>query len=631
MVPATPTTSQSDDYHREILNQRPKDYPRDFFDEWISDDAFEDNNAIDAETSFKHSTMFADARSLFGDGLAAGTSDARHLEISHPWRAASCPPRKSSAASLCQPPEGNQCLIYSESSDRAAISDSELLSLEGRRPSSSTLLIHPFIPLSSSPSSTPQRPTASSSQKRLDRSPIAALTSSSHRRKNANARLDSTPQTHSRLSLRRMQSPQYCHAIPNTHPAWFREINNEFPLSPPPSARQSIYEISGSVLDFDVAQVAQQSYPNDTYDHGLSPCSSISETSGMRPTPLSSPRLHESEAKIHRASSGTLLECPASTGVQQIATPHYGHHRAPNAMQTLPPSTTSTWPSNPGTTIPIPQPGFGASSQANTTNWLSEPGASSQQLHSQSTPSYQVRPVHIASHSSRQLAGGPTYEPHDRSNGLDLLKVTSAEDLHRIAGIAHAGHDYISASSAMNLIDLPFPSHQNDTFSASSQVADLRRDRPPLASQVSDMGYTSSAPSHQNDTFSGPSPVADLQRDRSSLASQVSGMGYTSSAHSSTIVSSPIPTQRALTTRKSGRVEKPGRKKSPTTTTPTSTKSPGVVDFVNLTPDHGRKILSGVAPSGSSKTKAKREKETRERELRIIEAAKAGTLDGLLN
>jgi hypothetical protein len=55
---------------------------------------------------------------------------------------------------------------------------------------------------------------------------------------------------------------------------------------------------------------------------------------------------------------------------------------------------------------------------------------------------------------------------------------------------------------------------------------------------------------------------------------------------------------------------------------PSNASSPGLnVGFVNFTPDDSRKILTGVAPSGSSKTKARREKEAAEKRRRLSQAA----------
>lgn len=52
-----------------------------------------------------------------------------------------------------------------------------------------------------------------------------------------------------------------------------------------------------------------------------------------------------------------------------------------------------------------------------------------------------------------------------------------------------------------------------------------------------------------------------------------------------------------------------------------STAGGANVGFVNFTPDDSRKILTGVAPSGSSKTKARREKEAAEKRRKLSQAA----------
>jgi hypothetical protein len=51
------------------------------------------------------------------------------------------------------------------------------------------------------------------------------------------------------------------------------------------------------------------------------------------------------------------------------------------------------------------------------------------------------------------------------------------------------------------------------------------------------------------------------------------------------------------------------------------------VGFVNFTPDDSRKILTGVAPSGSSKTKARREKEAADRRRKLSQAAMKAVID----
>jgi hypothetical protein len=49
--------------------------------------------------------------------------------------------------------------------------------------------------------------------------------------------------------------------------------------------------------------------------------------------------------------------------------------------------------------------------------------------------------------------------------------------------------------------------------------------------------------------------------------------------------------------------------------------SAGEIGFVNFTPSDGGLLMTGVAPSGSSKTKARREREAMERRRRLSEAA----------
>ena len=60
--------------------------------------------------------------------------------------------------------------------------------------------------------------------------------------------------------------------------------------------------------------------------------------------------------------------------------------------------------------------------------------------------------------------------------------------------------------------------------------------------------------------------------------------------------------------------------------TPRAPKTPtggsGMVDFVNFTPRDASKLLNDVAPSGSSKTRARREQEQRDKRKKMSEAAK---------
>ncbi|CZS88110.1 uncharacterized protein RCO7_01078 [Rhynchosporium graminicola] len=77
---------------------------------------------------------------------------------------------------------------------------------------------------------------------------------------------------------------------------------------------------------------------------------------------------------------------------------------------------------------------------------------------------------------------------------------------------------------------------------------------------------------------------------------------------------SPSPQPAAFQVRKR-KTSKSGKQSTPRT--PTS----GPADFVNYTPSDSRKILTGVAPSGSSKTKARREKEADDKRRKLGQAA----------
>jgi len=76
---------------------------------------------------------------------------------------------------------------------------------------------------------------------------------------------------------------------------------------------------------------------------------------------------------------------------------------------------------------------------------------------------------------------------------------------------------------------------------------------------------------------------------------------------------SPSPKRYQVKKRKTPRKERNSVPRTP---------SLGVaVDFVNFTPSDSKKILNGVAPSGSSKTKARREKEAMEKRRKLSQAA----------
>lgn len=98
----------------------------------------------------------------------------------------------------------------------------------------------------------------------------------------------------------------------------------------------------------------------------------------------------------------------------------------------------------------------------------------------------------------------------------------------------------------------------------------------------------------------------------------------TPSSRSSSACPSPPPSAKPPP--KTRRRSKSSRRKSSAGTLK-SPKSAGALGFVNFTPSDSQKILTGVAPSGSSKTKARRELEAIERKRRLSMAAEKAVRD----
>lgn len=80
---------------------------------------------------------------------------------------------------------------------------------------------------------------------------------------------------------------------------------------------------------------------------------------------------------------------------------------------------------------------------------------------------------------------------------------------------------------------------------------------------------------------------------------------------------SPSPFPASKSPSRNHRRSKSGRRKC----SAGALKSPSSLDFVNFTPGDSQRILSGVAPSGSSKTKARREQEAMDRKRKLSLAA----------
>lgn len=206
------------------------------------------------------------------------------------------------------------------------------------------------------------------------------------------------------------------------------------------------------------------------------------------------------------------------------------------------------------------------------------------------------------------------------------------------------------ASSDSPAMDFPFSTCSPD-FSATKTAGWWNDDSMPMASQT----YPQARESHARTTSqSMPASMAGLgiscdttsfidmepypsNPDMHAYHSGAYLAGPTHPHHPSNMVPigtartsrspSPTPQPRFHRRRPSGQAPRGStstasrRKSSQSSHGRAPSSGQGNVGFVNFTPDDSRKILTGVAPSGSSKTKARREKEAAEKRRKLSLAA----------
>lgn len=192
-------------------------------------------------------------------------------------------------------------------------------------------------------------------------------------------------------------------------------------------------------------------------------------------------------------------------------------------------------------------------------------------------------------------------------------------------------------------LGIKYPSSEEIGVAIPYQPAELR----PSSMPQIQTGYQSAKPTHANAlssypalpppvrSFPGPdsSPFTTPRRGARNISRSPSpSMSPTHRSSRSMRQRSPSrrdPSQhRRKSIHKSGPVkgsETPRhRSTSRPPRTPKTPKTPGdafAIDFVNFTPKDASKLLNDVAPSGSSKTRQRREQEARERRKKLSEAA----------
>ncbi|EED17845.1 developmental regulatory protein WetA [Talaromyces stipitatus ATCC 10500] len=180
---------------------------------------------------------------------------------------------------------------------------------------------------------------------------------------------------------------------------------------------------------------------------------------------------------------------------------------------------------------------------------------------------------------------------HQQQQQHDLLQGGLMIDFGSTFGLG-ANADAFSSAAPLHsttATHIPTTSHQQPTFSHHPYVP-------------------TSQPAHQQQFIAQPSRTPSVSP--TNMTSPKSRAALKNStprrAHARKLSSNSISTP------------KPVKLSTPTKG---SSKGSANVSFVNFTPEDSKKILTGVAPSGSSKTKARREQEAREKRRKLSEAA----------
>ncbi|KAG6234315.1 hypothetical protein E4U26_003657 [Claviceps purpurea] len=141
--------------------------------------------------------------------------------------------------------------------------------------------------------------------------------------------------------------------------------------------------------------------------------------------------------------------------------------------------------------------------------------------------------------------------------------------------------------------------------------ASERSHRPPRAKSSGARHMSCSPVRKQRMSSASPTPgeQANVPRSRHSSGASISSTRSSSGRLPGTMPGTPCSVRKRRSRDVSG------------SSAGASLGSDSGVGFVNFTPNDGGVLMTGVAPSGSSKTKARREKEAQERRRRLSEAA----------
>lgn len=527
----------------------------DLFDRYINLDPFETSESLDDSiASGGLDVSFEAGDSSSGsdpaDPSPTAALNARHAQSHQPCWTTGWPNQQNLASSS----QGYQTFLQHYTSNEAAFSDVENLSLEG--------ILRPAIPSRPRPSSPPSTPPSTASRRK---SKSAVTTPKTIRRRELDGRKSSN--RNSSISPRMMRPLHYDAAdLPSFH-EWTQRFENfnldvpadMLPMSPPPSTRVSQDEKMARLV---VPEEAAKR--NHTERQGQR----FSVPAGSITSPIPPPM-----AQMHNPQRGAL---PRRTTTDGIGYPpatyaHVNlHSPQPQSQSRAPWISTSEAP----TDFDFEAPSNFQPPQ----EWW--PTSVLQPSH----PYYQTAPT-----AGRHASQGIAQLPSDSFASQGLL--ISCEPS---SGLSNE-NPFVTEDPSANY----FTTASSDIFQhppAPDQTYSPRALSPPTRRTTRQPHH------HQHDAPPSRSPSASP----------------TSTPHPpATNTHTPKPRRPSSKPPTSHH-----RRKSSTTPHPPKTPTmASTVGFVNFTPHDSKRILTGVAPSGSSKTKARREKEANERRRRISLAA----------
>jgi hypothetical protein len=550
----------------------------DFFDQFITYSPLEDTTpeySLLPDTSLERSMS-----DQSGDSSFSSTDDEKH---NGPWRGEAW---AHSAASL--PISGSQ--FYSELTGRAAISDSELLSLENINLESP--LIPALAPTSLPPSPSPNATLTTRKKNRI----VESLSKTLNR---ATASLDKRllrgpiRKSSSSPTMMRAQGNKSSREL-QLEDFDFELQANILPLSPPPSAKAP-----NAFQESDMMAPAKGKLLNGfSYNRNTS--------TNLYDTPSSTP----------------ILEAPSSRVVSQDLSGEIGLYPITPQSQNVP----ATW-----SQLPNSQEFANLDTNAMYPD-LESPfwyGANTTTIAQPSPSGFHTNPQRATKSLAMQLQNDLAFSTNDLQldpimhTGLGIQMPIAQQFIMGSSPILQQGY---FASPNQN------QPHLQQRQQGQTQPHLQQRQSQSQSQNLQHQRQISGGNRHFSNGSANGAARPRLQHqgpyhNQNQHQSQNLGQSHSPIRRPnprprsrSPNSSSPSPTPFTVRKRRSTN-HNPNNKSSNKAEKTSRGGAAMVVDFVNYTPSDSRKILTGVAPSGSSKTKARREKEALEKRRRLSQAA----------